>query len=112
MVLCAGAVGGICQGISTIAFAKSGEALTMRMRVMSFASMLRQEIGWFDREENRVGALVTQLSSDTSSLKVNNKRFEEETEAFSLLGFIRCPIRYNIYCGWCNYMYNRNRFFC
>ncbi len=43
----------------------------MRMRVISFASMLRQEIGWFDREENKIGALVTQLSSDTSSLKVN-----------------------------------------
>ena len=43
----------------------------MRMRIISFGSMLRQEIGWFDREENNLGALVTQLSSDTSSLKVN-----------------------------------------
>lgn len=42
----------------------------MRMRIISFASILRQEVGWFDREENKVGALVTQLSSDTSSLKV------------------------------------------
>lgn len=42
----------------------------MRMRAISFASMLRQEIGWFDREENNIGALVTRLSSDTSSLKV------------------------------------------
>jgi len=43
----------------------------MRMRIISFASMVRQEIAWFDREENKTGALVTQLSSDTSSLKVN-----------------------------------------
>jgi hypothetical protein len=42
----------------------------MRMRIISFGSMLRQEISWFDREENNLGALVTQLSSDTSSLKV------------------------------------------
>ena len=42
----------------------------MRMRSISFASMLRQEVSWFDKEENNLGALVTQLSSDTSSLKV------------------------------------------
>jgi ABC-type multidrug transport system fused ATPase/permease subunit len=65
-----GVGGGICQCLSSIAFSKSGEALTMRMRIISFASMLRQEISWFDREENNLGALVTQLSSDTSSLKV------------------------------------------
>ncbi|CAF3666385.1 unnamed protein product [Adineta steineri] len=64
-----GVLGGICQCISSIAFSKSGEALTMRMRVMSFGSMLRQEIGWFDREENDLGALVTQLSQDAASLK-------------------------------------------
>ncbi|UJR37712.1 hypothetical protein I4U23_030407 [Adineta vaga] len=64
-----GVAGGLCQCISSVAFSKSGEALTMRMRIMSFESMLRQEIGWFDREENNLGALVTQLSSDASSLK-------------------------------------------
>lgn len=65
-----GVGGGLCQCISSIAFSRSGEALTKRMRIISFSSMLRQEIGWFDREENKLGALVTQLSSDTSSLKV------------------------------------------
>ena len=70
-----GVAGGICQCISSIAFSKSGEALTMRMRTMSFAAMLRQEMGWFDREENNLGALVTQLSSDASSLKVSETRF-------------------------------------
>ena len=70
IIFCIGIGGGLCQCLSSIAFSKSGEALTMRMRSISFASMLRQEIGWFDREENKIGALVTQLSSDTSSLKV------------------------------------------
>ncbi len=41
----------------------------MRMRIMSFKSMLRQEIGWFDLDENNLGALVTRLSSDASALK-------------------------------------------
>ena len=70
-----GVAGGLCQCISSVAFSKSGEALTMRMRIISFASILRQEIGWFDREENKIGALVTQLSSDTSNLKVTIGHF-------------------------------------
>lgn len=41
----------------------------MRMRIMSFRSMLKQEIGWFDLDENNLGALVTRLSSDAASLK-------------------------------------------
>ena len=45
----------------------------MRMRGISFASMLRQEIAWFDKEENSIGTLVTQLSSDTSNLKVSGR---------------------------------------
>lgn len=77
-----GVGGGICQCLSSIAFSRSGEALTMRMRVISFGSMLRQEIGWFDREENKLGALVTQLSSDTSSLKVK--------KSFSVMNSFSC----------------------
>jgi ATP-binding cassette subfamily B (MDR/TAP) protein 1 len=41
----------------------------MRMRILSFQSMLRQEIGWFDLDENNLGALVTRLSSDAAALK-------------------------------------------
>lgn len=41
----------------------------MRMRIMSFKTMLRQEIGWFDLDVNNLGALVTRLSSDAASLK-------------------------------------------
>lgn len=70
IIFCIGIACGVCQCISSIAFSKSGEALTMRMRIISFASMLRQEIDWFDREENKIGVLVNQLSSDTSNLQV------------------------------------------
>lgn len=41
----------------------------MRMRVISFKSMLKQEIGWFDLDQNNLGALVTRLSSDAAALK-------------------------------------------
>ncbi len=55
--------------ISSVALGKAGEELTMRMRVLSFKTMLRQEIGWFDLDENNLGALVTRLSSDAAALK-------------------------------------------
>ena len=69
IVLCIGIAGGLCQFISSYAFARSGEALTVRMRVMSFAAMLRQEMGWYDKEENQHGILITRLSKDAAALK-------------------------------------------
>jgi len=63
--------GGIAQFFISLSFAKSGEALTMRMRKLAFSAMLRQEMGYFDQEINSTGALVTRLSSDASALKVN-----------------------------------------
>ena len=64
-----GVAGAFTQFISSAALTKAGEELTMRMRALSFTSMLRQEIGWFDLDENNLGALVTRLSSDAASLK-------------------------------------------
>ncbi|CAF4700599.1 unnamed protein product, partial [Rotaria sp. Silwood1] len=66
---CIGLGAGMSQFISSICFAKSGEALTMRMRKLTFSAMLRQEMSYFDHESNTVGALVTRLSSDSSALK-------------------------------------------
>lgn len=42
---------------------------------MMFRQMLRQEIGFFDRTENGVGALCTRLSSDASSVQGVSKEF-------------------------------------
>lgn len=69
IVLCIGVVGGLCQFISTYAFARSGEALTVRMRVMSFGTMLRQEMSWYDEESNQHSILVTRLAKDAAALK-------------------------------------------
>lgn len=64
-----GVGGAICQMVSSSTLTKSGEELTLRMRSISFRSMLKQEIGWFDLDENNLGALVTRLSSDAAALK-------------------------------------------
>ncbi|KAK0070339.1 multidrug resistance protein 1A, partial [Biomphalaria pfeifferi] len=47
-------------------FGRSGEALTRRLREMTFRSMLKQDIGWFDDHKNSVGALTTRLATDAS----------------------------------------------
>lgn len=36
---------------------------------MTFAAMLRQECGWFDDQNNSVGALGSRLSGDASNLQ-------------------------------------------
>ncbi|CAF2728582.1 unnamed protein product [Rotaria sp. Silwood2] len=69
VIFLVGLAGAISQIISSVTLAKAGEELTMRMRIISFKTILRQEIGWFDMDENNLGALVTRLSSDAASLK-------------------------------------------
>lgn len=44
----------------------AGEKLTKRIRSKVFESTLTQELGWFDRKENGVGALCARLSTDAA----------------------------------------------
>ncbi|XP_063777549.1 ATP-dependent translocase ABCB1-like isoform X2 [Pseudophryne corroboree] len=66
------AIGGVCfvtyflQGFT---FGKAGEILTMRIRLMTFKAMLRQEMGWFDDKKNSTGALTTRLATDASQVQ-------------------------------------------
>ncbi|KAK9877111.1 hypothetical protein WA026_016856 [Henosepilachna vigintioctopunctata] len=64
-----GIVTGIAYLIQLYAFGVAGENLTLRVRKLMFAEMLKQEIGWFDRKENGVGALCSKLSSDAASIQ-------------------------------------------
>lgn len=50
-------------------FGIAGEKLTMRLRTKMFIAMLRQEIGWFDRKENGVGALCAKLSGEAAQVQ-------------------------------------------
>jgi len=70
--LCIGIGGGMSQFFSSLSFAKSGEALTMRMRQLTFNAILKQNIAYFDQPLNSTGALITRLSSDASALKVES----------------------------------------
>ncbi|XP_061918788.1 ATP-dependent translocase ABCB1-like isoform X1 [Entelurus aequoreus] len=50
-------------------FGKSGEILTMKLRLASFKALMRQDLGWFDNPNNSVGALTTRLASDTAQVQ-------------------------------------------
>ena len=52
-----------CQGV---AFAFCSERLVHRVRDRAFRTMLRQDIEYFDREENTAGALTSFLSTETT----------------------------------------------
>ncbi|RHZ85023.1 hypothetical protein Glove_73g31 [Diversispora epigaea] len=56
----------IGQTVQGFAFGYSGENLTERIRSLSFASMLRQDIEFFDDERNSVGVLTSALSVDAA----------------------------------------------
>ncbi|XP_019068739.3 ABC transporter B family member 19 isoform X1 [Solanum lycopersicum] len=47
----------------------AGTKLTMRVRSLLFKSILKQEPGWFDLDENSTGVLVSRLSVDCVSFR-------------------------------------------
>ena len=46
-----------------------GQRLTTRLRMDSFRSILKQEIGWFDDERNSTGILTLRLSQDAANVQ-------------------------------------------
>jgi ABC-type multidrug transport system fused ATPase/permease subunit len=50
-------------------FDYAGEKMTRRVREACFRSLLKQEIGFFDQEENSTGALTAKLAEDASLIQ-------------------------------------------
>ncbi|EGG17681.1 hypothetical protein DFA_08677 [Cavenderia fasciculata] len=57
---------GIAHFVQIVCFNHIGERLTFRLRHISFRSIIRQEIGWFDMPENATGVLTTNLAKDAT----------------------------------------------
>jgi len=64
-----GLLAGTSMFLQLFMFSLAGEALTQRLRKMTFAAMLRQELGWFDDPANNIGALCARLSGDAASVQ-------------------------------------------
>ncbi|KAI2615477.1 P-loop containing nucleoside triphosphate hydrolase protein [Hypoxylon sp. NC1633] len=56
----------IAQMSQGIAFAKCSEILVHRVRDLAFRTMLRQDVAFFDKDENTAGALTSFLSTETT----------------------------------------------
>lgn len=55
-------------GLQVLCFEIAGEKYTNRLRAMIFSAYMRQEIGYFDREENNAGALTAKLAVDARNV--------------------------------------------
>ncbi|KAK9468259.1 P-loop containing nucleoside triphosphate hydrolase protein [Lipomyces arxii] len=62
-------VQGILFTITNAALAYVAQRLVRRIRYMSFRQMLRQDIAFFDRDENSTGALTSTLSRDAQAVE-------------------------------------------
>ncbi|CAI5469745.1 unnamed protein product [Closterium sp. Yama58-4] len=56
----------VSRTLQTFLFSVAGQRLIWRIRRMCFHSVLRQEMAWFDREDNSSGAIGSRLSSDAT----------------------------------------------
>ena len=54
--------------ITGLSFSISGARLVERVRKRMFESMLSQEVGWYDEEENNTGALCARLSTSAEAI--------------------------------------------
>ncbi|CAM9430402.1 unnamed protein product [Ascophyllum nodosum] len=51
-------------------FSVAGERLTRRLREITFKAILRHDVSWFDKDENSVGCLTTNLEEDSAKVKL------------------------------------------
>ncbi|BFU18176.1 p-glycoprotein [Entamoeba histolytica] len=86
----------ICIGIITMIsffcyvglFMAAGEKMIGRIRRRFYYSIMHQNVSWFDRRENMVGAVTTKLTSDPTSLQgISAERVGDIIEIMSTVGF-------------------------
>ncbi|CAK9804633.1 Multidrug resistance protein homolog 49 [Anthophora quadrimaculata] len=69
LFLVVGVVAGIGTFLQMYMFGLAGVRMTTRIRRLTFATMLKQEMGWYDEDTNSVGALCARLSSDAGAVQ-------------------------------------------
>lgn len=55
--------------VEHVNFATMGERLTLRVRELMFAAILRNEVGWFDDNSNNSGLVSSRLASDATLVR-------------------------------------------
>ncbi|CAH1647758.1 unnamed protein product [Spodoptera littoralis] len=69
MFIVVAAVAGVSMCLQSTTFTTAGLKMTTRLRQQYFSSLLKQEIGFFDKESNTVGAMCARLSGDTAEVQ-------------------------------------------
>uniref|UniRef100_A0A8D3DCN0 ABC-type xenobiotic transporter n=1 Tax=Scophthalmus maximus TaxID=52904 RepID=A0A8D3DCN0_SCOMX len=64
-----GGVSFVTMFLQGFCFGKSGEILTLKLRLGAFKAMMRQDLGWYDNSKNSVGALTTRLATDAAQVQ-------------------------------------------
>ncbi|KAI6212279.1 hypothetical protein M3Y94_00002200 [Aphelenchoides besseyi] len=67
--VCLGVVIGIATFAAGFLLAKTGELLTMRLRIQVFKNLLSQDGAFYDRQENSTGRLTTRLATDAPNVQ-------------------------------------------
>ncbi|KAH9520299.1 ATP-binding cassette, sub-B (MDR TAP), member 4 [Bulinus truncatus] len=79
-------------------FSKSGAYLTARLRRLTFASMINQDMDYFDMPNNQVGALSTKLSGDAAMVQgATGSKVGQILEAIST---VTCAVVIAFVYGW------------
>uniref|UniRef100_A0A0C9RIA8 TSA: Wollemia nobilis Ref_Wollemi_Transcript_18635_3947 transcribed RNA sequence n=1 Tax=Wollemia nobilis TaxID=56998 RepID=A0A0C9RIA8_9CONI len=60
----------VAHVVEHLNFGMMGERLTMRVREMMFSAILRNEVGWFDDNDNNSGVVSSRLASDATMVKI------------------------------------------
>lgn len=81
----------IAATIMYYCFGKMGQRLAYKVRKLILGSLLRQDIGWYDQDQNSSGVLAGQISSDTLAIK------GQFGDAMGLLFQVRLCIIYIMY---------------
>ncbi|XP_061382310.1 multidrug resistance protein homolog 49-like [Danaus plexippus] len=69
MFLVVAAIAGISMFLQSTTFTHAGLRMTSRLRQQYFSALLKQEIGFFDKESNTVGAMCARLSGDAAEVQ-------------------------------------------
>ncbi|XP_068998922.1 ATP-dependent translocase ABCB1 isoform X2 [Embiotoca jacksoni] len=69
MFVVIGGLSFITMFLQGFCFGRSGEFLTLKLRLGAFKSMMRQDLSWFDDPKNSVGALTTRLATDAAQVQ-------------------------------------------
>lgn len=69
IIACMGIVTVVANFLQHFYFGIMGEKMTERVRRMMFSAMLRNEVGWFDGEENSADTLSMRLANDATFVR-------------------------------------------